>query len=215
MKLVLSQFPGIDLLGRGFEEEGFCVVRGPDPIYGGDIRNFHAPRGAFHGIIGGSPCQDFSRARRSIPSGLGEVLLGEFARVVAEAEPEWFMLENVPGVPAITIPGGRYRDIQRIDVDGRECGCRQRRLRHFQFGSLANWPLVVDRQRAFVTDQAAAMATEGNRVGRRGWKQFCEIQGLPELELPGVVTDYKPPTLNRGNRSSIADADSQGREDHS
>jgi len=27
MQLVLSIFPGIDLLGRGFEAEGFCVVR--------------------------------------------------------------------------------------------------------------------------------------------------------------------------------------------
>jgi hypothetical protein len=26
-KLVLSLFPGADLLGRGFESEGFCVVR--------------------------------------------------------------------------------------------------------------------------------------------------------------------------------------------
>jgi hypothetical protein len=33
--LLLSLFPGIDLLGRGFELEGFNVVRGPDPIFGG------------------------------------------------------------------------------------------------------------------------------------------------------------------------------------
>lgn len=39
-QLVLSLFPGIDLLGRGFEAEGFYVVRGPDLIYGGDIRAF-------------------------------------------------------------------------------------------------------------------------------------------------------------------------------
>lgn len=30
MKLVLSLFPGIGLLDMAFEEEGFCVVRGPD-----------------------------------------------------------------------------------------------------------------------------------------------------------------------------------------
>jgi DNA (cytosine-5)-methyltransferase 1 len=28
--LVLSLFPGIGLLDMAFEEEGFCVVRGPD-----------------------------------------------------------------------------------------------------------------------------------------------------------------------------------------
>lgn len=30
--LVLSLFPGIGLLDRGFEDLGFCVVRGPDLI---------------------------------------------------------------------------------------------------------------------------------------------------------------------------------------
>ena len=38
--LILSIFPGIDLLGHAFEEVGFCVVRGPDLITGGDIRRF-------------------------------------------------------------------------------------------------------------------------------------------------------------------------------
>ena len=38
--LVLSIFPGIDLLGRAFENEGFCVVRGPDLLWGGDIKNY-------------------------------------------------------------------------------------------------------------------------------------------------------------------------------
>jgi hypothetical protein len=45
--LVLSLFPGIDLLGRGFEAENFCVVRGPDILWGGDIRSFHVPAGRF------------------------------------------------------------------------------------------------------------------------------------------------------------------------
>lgn len=50
--LVLSIFPGIDLLGRAFEEEGFCVVRGPDLLWGGDVRAFHPPAGVFGGVIG-------------------------------------------------------------------------------------------------------------------------------------------------------------------
>ena len=31
-ELILSIFPGADLLGRGFEADGFCVVRRPDRI---------------------------------------------------------------------------------------------------------------------------------------------------------------------------------------
>jgi len=54
--LVLSLFPGIGLLDRAFEEEGFCVVRGPDLLWGGDIKTFHPPAGKFEGVIGGDPC---------------------------------------------------------------------------------------------------------------------------------------------------------------
>ena len=43
MELVLSLFPGIDLLGRGFESEGFCVVRGPDTLWDSMIEEFSAP----------------------------------------------------------------------------------------------------------------------------------------------------------------------------
>lgn len=39
--LVLSLFPGIGLLDRAFEAEDFAVVRGPDLIWGGNVRDFH------------------------------------------------------------------------------------------------------------------------------------------------------------------------------
>ncbi len=58
--LVLSLFPGIGLLDMAFEQEGYCVVRGPDVLWGGDIRNFHPPAGVFEGVIGGPPCQAHS-----------------------------------------------------------------------------------------------------------------------------------------------------------
>jgi len=60
---VLSLFPGIGLLDRTFEECGFTVVRGPDLLWGDDIRDFHPQPGHFGGIIGGPPCQAFSRLR--------------------------------------------------------------------------------------------------------------------------------------------------------
>ena len=50
-ELVLSLYPGIGLLDRAFEDEGYMVVRGPDPLWGGDIRRFHVPAGAFAGVI--------------------------------------------------------------------------------------------------------------------------------------------------------------------
>ena len=67
-RLILSLFPGAGLLDRGFEQAGFCVVRGPDTLLGQRIEDFHVPEGHFVGVIGGPPCQDFSleRERRGI-----------------------------------------------------------------------------------------------------------------------------------------------------
>jgi hypothetical protein len=39
---VLSLFPGAGLLDRGFEQAGFCVVRGPDTVFGQRVEEFHA-----------------------------------------------------------------------------------------------------------------------------------------------------------------------------
>ncbi len=196
--LVLSIFPGIDLLGRGFEEEGFCVVRGPDIVWGGDIRRFHPPR-CVTGVIGGSPCQDFSSLRRDEPSGLGLELLGEFARVVSEAGPDWFLLENVPRVPTIAIEG---YSVQRFNLKASECGAKQARLRSFQFGRRGlkqHLPLVIRRRTMEHVLSPAAIASEGNRKGRRGWAEFCQLQGLPpDFDLPGMTKEAKYRAVGNG-----------------
>lgn len=181
-QVVLSLFPGIDLLGMGFEQAGYCVVRGPDLIFGGDIRCFHAPPGVFAGIIAGSPCQDFSMIRRTAPTGYGKEMLDEFVRVVCEARPEWWLLENVPAVPNIHIDGYSW---QRIDLRASEFGLVQRRLRHFQFGSVAVRPLIIPRGDTVEATEACCMATEGTKSGRRTFSQFCQLQGLPaDFSLP-------------------------------
>ena len=111
--LVLSIFPGIDLLGRAFEQAGFCVVRGPDLITGGDVREFRPPPGRFDGVIGGPPCQDYSKLNR-FPSDYGDAMLAEYCRVVTQAQASWFLYENVVSAPAFEIPG--YRQ-QRFALD--------------------------------------------------------------------------------------------------
>jgi DNA (cytosine-5)-methyltransferase 1 len=194
--LVLSIFPGIDLLGRAFEEEGFCVVRGPDILWGGDVRRFHPPAGHFAGVLGGPPCQAFSSANRCDSPAAGEELLIEFARVVMEAKPTWYLLENVPRAPQLAIGG--YPS-QRIDVRGSEVGLRQRRLRHFQFGCVSARALCVPRAVTGPEDQPAALASEGRRQGRRSWDDFCRLQGLPGgLELPGMTREARYRAVGNG-----------------
>src|SRR5258705_4889994 len=65
--LVLSLFPGIGLLDMAFEAEGFCVVRGPDVLWGGDVRRFSPPAGVFQGVIGRPPPQDFFHLADLLP----------------------------------------------------------------------------------------------------------------------------------------------------
>lgn len=199
-KPVLSLFPGIDLLGRGFELEGFCVVRGPDTLWGQDVRSFHPCCHAFAGIIGGSPCQDFSTINRNGPTGYGEKMLAEFIRCVQEAAPEWFVLENVATVPDIVVPG---YTVQRFNINASECGLRQNRLRRFQFGSRDSKPLVIARCVTTGARSRCCLATEGEKTSperpRRSWADFCELQGLPRtFELPGWSRKAKYRAVGNG-----------------
>lgn len=194
--LLLSLFPGADLLGRGFEAEGFCVVRGPDVVWGSDVRTFHPTPGRFDGVIGGSPCQEFSTLLRTDPTGYGLEMLGHFVRCVDEARPSWFLLENVPGVPSIA-PAGYH--VQRFNVAATEFGGRQRRLRCFQFGSLDGIGLVIERGAPGRGSAPAALATEAQRSTRRGWADFCELQGLPrDFDLPGLSIAAKYRAVGNG-----------------
>lgn len=206
--LVLSIFPGIDLFGRGFEAEGCCVVRGPDLLWGGDVREFHPPFGSFDGVLGGSPCQDFSRKRRTPPTGYGVEMLREFIRVVIEAQPRWFILENVPTVPDIVVPDIVVPDylIQRLDLNARECGAVQNRPRHFQFGSRDGLQIVPARALTVpARSQPTALATEGRRKDRRGFADFCELQGLPRnFDLPGLTKAAKYEAVGNGVHVAVA-----------
>jgi site-specific DNA-cytosine methylase len=140
--LVLSLFPGIGLLDSAFESEGFCIVRGPDVIWGGDIRRFHPPSGHFDGVIGGPPCQTFSSLAHLVRANGHEPKFGnlipEFERCVLESQPQWFLMENVPQAPVPFL-----RDQYGINTflldnsalsDGTGFGLEQRRVRRFTFG---------------------------------------------------------------------------------
>jgi DNA (cytosine-5)-methyltransferase 1 len=203
MDLVLSLFPGIDMLGRGFEAEGFSVVRGPDILFGGDIRSFHVPVGRFGGVVGGPPCQEFSGLNRNPDLAAGRAMLDEFVRVVHEAKPDWFLMENVARVPDVHVEG--YQ-MQRFDLNARECGSDQSRNRHFQYGSATGCVLIPDR----VTNQGTRVrrcctASEGTRLERRRWADFCELQGLPrDFELPGWSIEAKYRAVGNGVHIEVA-----------
>jgi len=135
---VLSLFPGIGILDSAFEAEGFTVVRGPDLLWGGDIKKFHPPAGRFDGVIGGPPCQAFS-ALRHLVKATGHTLrygnlIPEFERCVSEAAPTWFLMENVRGAPIPAVDG--YQ-LDPFLYNARWLGMEQSRLHRFTFGHLA------------------------------------------------------------------------------
>lgn len=136
-RLLLSIFPGVDLLGRAFEEEwpDTCIVRGPDVIFGGDIRTFHPPAGVFDGVFGGPPCQAFSRMRHIVEANGYQTapnLIPEFERVINEAQPTWWLMENVPAAPLPVVAG--YR-VHSFCFDNHWTGAEQGRMRRFSFGT--------------------------------------------------------------------------------
>lgn len=189
-KLVLILFPGVDLLGMAFEEIGMCIVRGPDLLWGGDVRKFHPPPGVFWGVAGGPPCQDFSGLRRTAPTGYGLKMLDEFTRVVTEAAPEWWLMENVARVPDVTAPD---YVTQRLDINNGWYG-DSTRLRHIQFGSVTGRLLNVTRLSGVTATEGAALAGD-----RRSFDEVKRLQGLPpDFDLPGFLVSEKIRAVGNG-----------------
>lgn len=183
--LILSLFPGIGLLDRAFEDQGFCVVRGPDLIWGGDVTTFHAPAGKFAGIIGGPPCKRFStlsNINRARGRKLADNLIPEFERIVSEARPDWFLMENVERVPLPSVSGFQ---VHSVLLNNRWCGGEQNRRRRFSFGTrdgLQLHPRIAALEQ-LEWEPAVTTSSGGlshfNRGGYRSLERDCELQGLP------------------------------------
>ncbi len=185
--LVLSLFPGIGLFDMAFEEQGFCVVRGPDLLWGGDIHSFHPPAGCFGGVIGGPPCQYFSRLRSLLLATGHDVrhgnLTGEFERVVFETQPDWFLMENVSQAPVPRVVGYEVKD---LELCNRWVGGVQKRKRRFSFGTHDGRCLIVEIVAIEEFDSAVAVLAGHGPVGRgKNYQkspsiaEMCELQGLP------------------------------------
>lgn len=121
-----STFAGIGGFDLGFERAGMETIwtaetdrncntilarHFPEAVRYEDVR--HVTRDAVRPdvITGGFPCQDLSVAgRRAGLAGERSGLFHEFHRIVGELAPEWFIIENVPGL--LSSQGGE--DMQTI-----------------------------------------------------------------------------------------------------
>lgn len=219
--LVLSLFPGIGLLDMAFDEAGFCVVRGPDLIWGGDVLRFHPPAGKFDGVIGGDPCQAHSQLRHIVEANgftVADDMTPEYERIVSEAQPEWFLRENVPRAP-IPCPAGYVVDA--VIVSDHWVGGTTERERRFCFGTHDGRRLRVDfpALHAVAAEPAVTRDLRRRPVRLGGSRKPKESGGRTSslnrgggaetlermMELQGVPLDFfgDSPLTQSGKKSAI------------
>lgn len=191
--LVLDTPAGIGGLGMGFENAGYCVVNGPDILWGKDMIGWHPIKGVFEGVIGGPPCNDHCRYRK-INRVIGNKeygdLIPEWSRIVLEADPDWALMENVELAPGPVLPG---YVIHEYRLNARWLGLPQNRDRRFFFASKHEVTLIFDVP-VFesIIWEPCCMASEGKSGRlttdsedkshyhkRRDWEKFLELQGFP------------------------------------
>jgi len=216
--LVLSLFPGIGLLDMAFEEQGFCVVRGPDLLWGGDIKKFHPPTAKFDGVIGGPPCQAHSELVPLIKARGGKVaecLIGEFERVVDEAQPAWFVMENVRRAPVPRVTG--YQ-VDPTLLNNRWLGQIQSRLHRFAFGTRDGRRLRYETVALECAEwEARVLGGRGGDSPRFRKEQRAKGKGgairkrpslARALELQGLPPDFfaQSPFTKDGKHKALANA---------
>jgi DNA (cytosine-5)-methyltransferase 1 len=157
-----SLFSGIGGFDLGFERAGMDVAYSVEfdakargvlsrhwptvPQYT-DVRSFDGAAEPVDVLCGGFPCQDLSVAgRRAGLAGERSGLFFEFARIIGEAQPQWIVIENVPGL----LSSQRGRDMGTVVgtladlgygvawrvLDAQYFGVAQRRRRVFLVGHL-------------------------------------------------------------------------------
>lgn len=175
--LILELFPGAGLFGKAFEALGAVVVRGPDILFGGDIRDFRGIKGRFDGIIGGPPCQPFSKA--SVEGTRSFNLIPEFLRVVDECQPSWAVMENVREARPYA-PDWDYSFIRDWD-----CGGKTHRIRGFWFCGM-DAPPKPKKCEGYPT--YSVLASSWARRGKTAMAtpyytphEAAELQGFPGL----------------------------------
>lgn len=223
-RLVLSVFSGVGLLDRAFEKEEFCIVRGPDYLWGGDIRRFHPPPQCFGGVLGGPPCQEFSRLAHMVRHNGHQPKFGnlipEFERCVREAEPQWFLMEEVPDAP---IPKVEGYEVHTFTLNNRQLGETQNRVRRWSFGWRGPRRVLMIETVALEPMEWEYAALGGgtaaerpikiggsgkpkrrsrmpfNNRGRKGFRELCRKQGLPEdFDLPPFKVAAKCQAVGNG-----------------
>lgn len=203
-QLILSLFPGADLLGRAFVALGACVVQAGDIMQGHDIREFHALPGRFDGIIGGPPCQIFSKLT-ALNGTLAENMIPDFLRVVEEARPRWAVMENVPTARK------HGPEWDRVLLSDWDCGGLTQRKRLFWFYGMTapDQPSRREGKGAWAVMASSWKGRTGKKNGgTKGVHRILQpqeaarLQGYPGLEA--VIMRHQPGGVSESGRRCLA-----------
>ena len=172
---VIDVFAGAGGLSLGFEQAGFAPALGVDSderaraAYAANFPEAVALAGDIEGLsggnlleeaglrscavaVGGPPCQAFSVGGLRRPDDGRRGLVAEFGRLVREIGPDYFVMENVPGIlaPAARPVAEAFRgDMARAGyalaepwvLDASDFGVPQKRRRVFVVGARRGLPL--------------------------------------------------------------------------
>ena len=125
---IVDLFAGAGGMSLGFRNAGYDILSAvelvevaaethhknfPDShIYCGDISDYSplqfVRRKQVQVVVGGPPCQGFSVAGKRDPNDPRNKLFREFVRVVKELKPDYFVMENVPGI--LTMQKGKVAE---------------------------------------------------------------------------------------------------------
>lgn len=131
-----------------------------------DVRNLSGCRGDFEGItgiIGGPPCQAWSRRNiRKVVDDPRAQLVDEYMRVVEEVYPQFFVVENVVGIPKATkdkvVAQGKALGYQIASacLNASHYGAAQTRRRWICIGTRGNTLNTIHPSQARTVRQAFA-----------------------------------------------------------
>lgn len=224
-KTVVSLFSGSGGLDYGFEAAGYDTRATLDadidccnslrasrrwPVIEGDIATIPTSqilktagvrRNAIDVLIGGPPCQPFSKSGFWRANGSGRLAdpraktLGAFMRVVEEAQPRVFLLENVQGINYSELDEGFRLLLRSIEKVNRRTGSNYRPT--YQVLNAADYGVPQIRERLFLiaardgTEFRFPNSTHGDVEGlapkRSAWDAIGDLvnQACPDLECGG------------------------------
>ena len=170
------------------------------------------------GIVGGPPCQGFSVIGRRDKDDLRNVSFLHFFRIVSEVQPEFFLVENVPGImedtheeirkQAFALVEGKFDILNEMYLSANEYGAATNRKRVFFFGyrtdeldslTVASFDPPIDTETVHVKDALIGLPTSIDPDWQKEEQSWRVVDTYPDGSFGRRLQGHVP--------SGVGDAD--------